>query len=140
MLEARKIADPSLRTKVVHTLDMPAPFHGDMWPSVFCLMEEVRRHSTVALSGEAADELFCGYRWFYGDGTHEETFLWMAEGPSKMFHGKLLLNSKVLEKLDLDNFVRDSYAQAVTQVPHLPGDVMKTKTGDACRTSTRLCS
>nr|WP_240158527.1 asparagine synthase-related protein [Pantoea sp. Tr-811] len=27
--------------------------------------EEVRKQSTVALSGEAVDEVFGGYRWFH---------------------------------------------------------------------------
>ncbi|MDP9019470.1 MAG: asparagine synthase (glutamine-hydrolyzing), partial [Actinomycetota bacterium] len=41
------------------------PGHGDMDASLYLLCREVRRHSTVALSGEGADEVFGGYPWFY---------------------------------------------------------------------------
>ncbi|KAF9909050.1 hypothetical protein EC991_009111 [Linnemannia zychae] len=123
VLDSRDIADPSLRTKVVRALDMPPPFHGDMWPSLYCLFEEVRQRSTVALSGEAADELFGGYRWFYDpEAVSAKTFPWMAAGTGKMFDGKALLNHRVLKKLDLENFLQDSYSQAVAEVPVLDGE------------------
>ena len=32
--------------------------------SLYLLFQAIRQHSTVALSGESADEVFGGYRWF----------------------------------------------------------------------------
>ena len=34
---------------------------GDMWVSIYLLFREISQQSTVALSGEAADEVFGGY-------------------------------------------------------------------------------
>ncbi|CAM5496068.1 hypothetical protein SRIMM317S_04299 [Streptomyces rimosus subsp. rimosus] len=39
----------------------------DTW--LYLLFGEIRRHSTVALSGEAADEVFGGYPWSQCQGT-----------------------------------------------------------------------
>lgn len=120
ILDGPMIADPEVRKKVVRALDMPPSFGGDLWPSLYCLFAEARKSSTVALSGEAADELFCGYRWFYGEAAHLESFPWMTAG--KMLDGNVLFTSELLEKLDLDSFVSESYAQALAEVPHLPGE------------------
>ena len=38
---------------------------GDMDSSLYLLFKAIREHSTVALSGESADEVFGGYRWFH---------------------------------------------------------------------------
>ncbi|KAK3846360.1 MAG: asparagine synthetase, glutamine-hydrolyzing [Linnemannia gamsii] len=123
VLDSREIADPSLRMKVIHALDLPSPCFADMWSSLYCLFEEVRKHSTVALSGEAADELFGGYRWFFDqDAVQANTFPWMSMGGGKMYNGLALFDRGVLEKLDLENFVRNSYAQALAEVPVLPGE------------------
>ncbi|MFF8044598.1 MULTISPECIES: asparagine synthase-related protein [Streptomyces] len=42
---------------------------GDMDTWLYLLFGEIRRHSTVALSGEAADEVFGGYPWSQCQGT-----------------------------------------------------------------------
>lgn len=62
VLDSRELADPALRAQIVRALDLPPAFWGDMWPSLYRLFQEVRKHSTVALSGESADEVFGGYR------------------------------------------------------------------------------
>ena len=44
--------------------DLPVGL-GDMDTSLYLLFRAIREHSTVALSGESADEVFGGYRWFH---------------------------------------------------------------------------
>lgn len=123
VLDSREMADPNLRKKVIHAVDLPPTFLGDLWPSLYRLLKEVRKHSTVALSGEAADELFGGYHWFHDPETvRADTYPWLFSNTSKVFDGKTLFDRGVLDKLDMENFVRDSYAQALAEVPVLPGE------------------
>jgi asparagine synthase (glutamine-hydrolysing) len=42
-----------------------APTMGDMYTSMYLLFREVRQQSTLALSGESADEVFGGYPWYH---------------------------------------------------------------------------
>ena len=44
--------------------DLPAGL-GDMDASLYLLFKAIRGHSTVALSGESADEVFGGYQQFF---------------------------------------------------------------------------
>lgn len=123
VLDSRTMADPALRTAIVRSLDQPPSFWGDMWPSLYRLFEAVRRRSTVALSGEAADEIFGGYRWFHDpDSLKENTFGWLTSVTGKFFDGSALLDRGLVERLDLPGFRRDSYAQALAETPALPGE------------------
>ncbi|MFW9079928.1 asparagine synthase (glutamine-hydrolyzing) [Pseudomonas sp. P2757] len=123
LLDSREMADPELRSKVIRALDLPPAFWGDMWPSLYRLFEEVRRHSTVALSGESADEVFGGYRWFHDpDAIQADTFPWLTSVTGKYFDGKPLFAKGLMEKLSMKEFVADSYQQALGEVPVLPGE------------------
>ncbi|GAA3120813.1 hypothetical protein GCM10020254_79990 [Streptomyces goshikiensis] len=58
------VADPQIRRQVVIARDSPAGL-GDMDVSLYLLFKAIRERSTVALSGEAADEVFGGYGWLH---------------------------------------------------------------------------
>lgn len=123
IIDSSELADPALRASVVKALDLPPAYWGDLYPSLLRLFQEVRKHSTVALSGEAADEVFGGYRWFHDPAAiPADTFPWMTSATVKLFDGKNLFNRDLLTKLDMPNFVRDSYQQAISAVPELPGE------------------
>lgn len=123
ILDSRELADPQLRAQVIRALDLPPAFWGDMWPSLYRLFEEVRRHSTVALSGESADEVFGGYRWFHDPvAIQARTFPWLTSVTEKYFDGKTLFDPGLLKHLDMHSFLQDSYSQAITEAPGLPGE------------------
>jgi len=123
VLDSSTMADPGLHLEVVRALDLPPVYWGDMWPSLYRLFQEVRKHSTVALSGEAADEVFGGYRWFHDQNAlQENTYGWLASATGKFFDGKSVLDPGLLAKLDMKHFIHDSYAQAVNEMAILPGE------------------
>ena len=77
-----------------------------MWPSLYRLFQEVRQHSTVALSGESADEVFGGYRWFHDPVAIEaQTFPWLTSVTGKYFDGKTLFDPALLRQLDMPGFL-----------------------------------
>ncbi|MCQ4298132.1 asparagine synthase (glutamine-hydrolyzing) [Pseudomonas stutzeri] len=123
ILDSAELADPILRRQVVRALDLPPAYWGDMWPSLYRLFEEVRKHSTVALSGESADEVFGGYRWFHDPEAIEAgTFPWLTSVTGKYFDGKTLFDHGLLRQLDMPVFLADSYRQAIAETPMLVGE------------------
>ncbi|MFK4803468.1 asparagine synthase-related protein [Streptomyces sp. MPA0124] len=65
-LDAQALADPGVRAEVVRARDLLAGL-GDMDASLYLLFRAIRDHSTVALSGESADEVFGGYLQFFDE-------------------------------------------------------------------------
>ncbi|MFI7221293.1 asparagine synthase (glutamine-hydrolyzing) [Micromonospora maritima] len=123
LLDGRKLADPAVRAAVLSATDLPPAYWGDMWPSLLLLFEQVKRHSTVAVSGEGADELFGGYQWFFNAAaTSGETFPWLTSGSSRYFGGSKLFDRGFLDGLDLDAARKQSYADAVADAPTHDGD------------------
>ncbi|PZG51378.1 asparagine synthase (glutamine-hydrolyzing) [Spongiactinospora gelatinilytica] len=119
---AELVADP-VRAAVLRANDQPPAFWGDMWPSLFLLCRAIRERSTVALSGEGADELFGGYRWFFNQAAvHAGTFPWLTPGSARYFGGLGLLADELKDKLDLQTNRLARYHEALAEVPVLPGE------------------
>ena len=64
VLSTDDLIDADARAAVLRARDVPAAL-GDMDTSLYLLFKAIRGRSTVALSGESADEVFGGYRWFH---------------------------------------------------------------------------
>ena len=123
LLDSGEILDREVRNNVLRALDMPSVYWGDMWPSLYLLFREIRRHSTVALSGEAADEIFGGYRWFHNPAVIQaDTFPWLTSGSARYFGGSALLSPALLSKLDIATYRKDRYSDALKEVPLLLGE------------------
>jgi asparagine synthase (glutamine-hydrolysing) len=96
-----------------------SPGMADIDASLLLFCREIKKEATVAISGEAADEIFGGYPWFHReDALKAETFPWsLATGLRAS-----LLSPELREKLRPQEYLGDRYAQAVAEVPLLSGE------------------
>ncbi|MFG2494400.1 asparagine synthase (glutamine-hydrolyzing) [Streptomyces caniferus] len=127
VLDTTALMDPAHRAAVLAARDLPNGF-GDGDTSLYLLFKAVRGQSTVALSGESADEVFGGYRWFHDpESVYAGTFPWVAAGLSGRFAGgnatrEALLDKGLLAKLDLPGYEAQRYHEALAEVPYGDGD------------------
>jgi asparagine synthase (glutamine-hydrolysing) len=124
VLDSSDLSDPELRRLVVTANDQPNG-RGDMDASLYLLFKAIRAKSTVALSGESADEVFGGYRWFHDPVAQQaNTFPWLAQfqahrgGPRQAGQ---MFNPALGKALDLPGYLDDRYASAKAEVTPLPG-------------------
>jgi asparagine synthase (glutamine-hydrolysing) len=113
----------AVRDAVLRATDSPPAFWGDMWPSLYLLCRAVRSRCTVVLSGEAADELFGGYRWFHNPrAISAGTFPWLTPGSARYFGGSSLLDRKFLDYIDIPAYREARYQEALADTPYLRGE------------------
>ncbi|MBO2448343.1 asparagine synthase (glutamine-hydrolyzing) [Actinomadura barringtoniae] len=109
-----QLASPEASHTVLQARDLPGM--GDMDSSLYLLFAEIRRQSTVALSGESADEVFGGYRWFHDpEAIAKPDFPWA--GPFRG-GGLDLLDQSLRDRISA--YQRQRYQEAIEEVPHLP--------------------
>ncbi|MET8472638.1 asparagine synthase (glutamine-hydrolyzing) [Streptomyces sp. NPDC006422] len=122
VLDSNALADPEVRAKVIRARDIPAGF-GDMDASLYLLFKAIREHSTVALSGESADEVFGGYRHFFDEEARKgDTFPWLAQFGRHFGDDADVLRPDLGKRLDIAGYVADSYAGAVAGIQRLDGE------------------
>ncbi|MEU8922033.1 asparagine synthase (glutamine-hydrolyzing) [Kitasatospora sp. NPDC048545] len=105
------------RDAVLRARDRPG--WGEMDASLHLLFREVRRRSTVALSGEAADEIFGGYPYFHdAAAVAAPTFPWL--------HGRAtpadLLRADVRDEVRPEEYTAAAYRRSLGEVPRLDGE------------------
>ncbi|MEV0334357.1 asparagine synthase (glutamine-hydrolyzing) [Nocardia sp. NPDC050717] len=117
VLDAALLSDPSVRDATVRARDLPNGF-GDLEMSLLLLCAEIRQRATVALSGEAADEILGGYKWFHDPRAFwADTFPWIADSPAHgHLHQRVLatLAPELIERLRLHDYLRDEYTTALS--------------------------
>ncbi|RAY16221.1 asparagine synthase (glutamine-hydrolyzing) [Actinomadura craniellae] len=123
VLDSAALMDPAVRDAVLRSRDLPAGI-GDMDTSLYLLFKAIREQSTVALSGESADEVFGGYRWFHDpEAVHAGTFPWLTAPAGGQFTGlQHVLGADAARELDLPGYRDRRYREALDEVPRLPGE------------------
>jgi asparagine synthase (glutamine-hydrolysing)/putative beta-lactam synthetase len=95
------------------------PGWGQFDASMYLLFQRMRSGCTVALTGEAADEVFGGYPYFFKQdlirGGH---FPWLGNGPKLSDY----LSPEITSLVDPEEDERARYSQLISQVPRLPGE------------------
>ncbi|MEK0314369.1 asparagine synthase (glutamine-hydrolyzing) [Cohnella sp. 56] len=95
------------------------PGMADIDASLYLFCREIKKGATVAVSGEAADEVFGGYPWFHRKEALEAgTFPWSLSVELR----ESILSPELLSAIRPQQYVTDRYAQAVAEVPALPGE------------------
>ena len=101
--------------------DMPGMADVDSSLLLFCM--KVKPTATVALTGECADEIFCGYPWFFrDDALNSNTFPWSIAISER----QQLLNSAISQKVDLKEYIDFRYNESLANVKILPSDSHET--------------
>lgn len=95
------------------------PSLGQFDSSMYLLFRAIRERFTVALSGEAADEVFGGYPWFFDQDTvWGDTFPWLGNSPRLTD----CLAPDVRARIRPNDDERDRYATLLARVPRLTGE------------------
>ena len=119
VLSTADLMDPQVLRDVVTAFDYPINW-GDGYTSLLLLFKAIRAQSTVALSGESADEVFGGYGWFFHpESVNADIFPWLV-GPNVRMAEATLLDPGLRATLDLHEYRRAAYSDAMAEVPHLP--------------------
>jgi asparagine synthase (glutamine-hydrolysing) len=132
VLSTSELMDPVHRAAVVRASDLP--FGGDMFTSLYLLFAAIRARSTVALSGESADEVFGGYSWFHDAAAHADTFPWLAAfGGPEARPQQTVFTDELVSSLDIPGYRADSYRSALAEVPHTgTTDPMERRMREVC--------
>jgi asparagine synthase (glutamine-hydrolysing) len=132
VLSTSELMDPVHRAAVVRASDLP--FGGDMFTSLYLLFAAIRARSTVALSGESADEVFGGYSWFHDAAAHADTFPWLAAfGGREARPQQTVFTDDLVASLDVPGYRADSYRSALAEVPHTgTTDPMERRMREVC--------
>ena len=122
VLDSDELADPDVRSKVIRARDIPMGL-GDMDASLYLLFKAVREHSTVALSGESADEVFGGYQQFFDPRAQQATtFPWLVRFAEHFGADDAILAPGLNQALDLPQYVQSAYDRSVAAIQRLDGE------------------
>ena len=113
LLDAAELTAAAHLPRRAHDL----PVAGDMYTSMYLLFRGLRERSTVALSGEAADEVFGGYPWFHHPAMlAAPTFPWVSGSWAPV------LRPEVDAEVRLDERTAQRSADARAEVPRLAAE------------------
>lgn len=95
--------------------DLPGMADVDSSLLLFC--KEIKKHVTVALSGECADEIFGGYPWFRDEDIRmADGFPWSQSTKYRM----TFLRDDIAHDLDGEAYVRRRYEETLARTSKMP--------------------
>ncbi|WP_040950183.1 asparagine synthase (glutamine-hydrolyzing) [Gorillibacterium massiliense] len=104
-------------TEAVLARDLPGM--ADVDASLYLFCKEIKKLATVAVSGEAADEIFGGYPWFHREESlTANTFPWSLKMQTRVD----VLHPEIRDLIQPEQYAAERYAQALAEVPHLAGE------------------
>ncbi|MCD7755891.1 MAG: asparagine synthase (glutamine-hydrolyzing) [Firmicutes bacterium] len=114
VLTAQELVDEV--ENATYARDLPGMADVDFSLLAFC--RQIKRHVTVALSGECADEIFGGYPWYRDPEVRErDGFPWAQNTAERL----ALMQPELRWKLDGAAFVREHYEKTCRESDILPG-------------------
>lgn len=115
VLQNQRVADTL--EQAVQARDLPGMTDIDSSLYLFCA--EVKKEATVALSGEAADEIFGGYPWFQREmEERSSTFPWISALDERM----ALLNPELVKLMRPWEYMEGRFHESVATMDPLPGE------------------
>jgi asparagine synthase (glutamine-hydrolysing) len=95
------------------------PGMADIDTSMYLFCKEVKRNHTVALTGEAADEVFGGYPWFHRqESLSANTFPWSLRLAERM----KVMSIELRHQIHPEEYVTARYHEALEEIDKLPGE------------------
>ncbi|MFF8990543.1 asparagine synthase (glutamine-hydrolyzing) [Streptomyces sp. NPDC014983] len=95
------------------------PGWGQFDASMYLIFEQIRNNCPVALTGEAADEVFGGYPYFFKpEVLAADRFPWLFDGPKLSRY----LVPDLLAEVNPEEDERARYAEVLARVPRLAGE------------------
>ncbi|USG63766.1 asparagine synthase (glutamine-hydrolyzing) [Brevibacillus ruminantium] len=113
--------DTSALTEALETAlyarDLPGM--ADVDASLFLFCREIKKQTTVVLSGECADEMFGGYPWFHRDELlHTRSFPWAQATDERASW----LSPELQDWVKPKEYMTRRYEEALDEVPRMPAD------------------
>ncbi|OFW78125.1 MAG: hypothetical protein A2201_05085 [Alicyclobacillus sp. RIFOXYA1_FULL_53_8] len=110
--------------EMIDHLMTPLPYRdtpgmADIDTSLLLFCRAVKQGATVALSGEAADEVFGGYPWFHRqESLQANTFPWSLQLAERV----RILSPELRAEIKPEQYVARRYQEALAEVPALAGE------------------